>query len=725
MTKNTLFATAKSKSVIEVYANKEFCPFKMTKFRFYVDHKPAMKLEPVTTSESHSANIYTIVSDDFNFVPGHYYEIATEQNYFVNIDISYMALTPEFEQKYRYDGKLGAIYTKERTIFRVYSPFSVEISLHVLKYGATKWETYSMTHDFETGVFEAVVEGDYDGASYLYERLMFGESTLVADPYCLSMASNSRWSFVINPERVKQIDTHSDSLPVFDDPLKAIIYECDVRDMTSLTSIEHKGTFKALATKGYKDEKGLPIGLDYLASLGVSHVQLMPVLDFQTIDEDDPFSMYNWGYDPVSYFSPEGSYSSDPYDPYARVLELRELVGALHQEGIRVTLDVVYNHVYSTIYNPLNVLVPKYYYRADDQGRLSNGSGCGNDLESRHYMVRKLIIDSLTHLMDFYDVDGYRFDLMGILDIETIRLGYEALKQIKPNLLYYGEGWDLWTALPGEQKASYYNAHSMPYVSFFNDRFRDIVKGKSNESEIGVKGYLLGDTNYRDGFKHVLLGSAVALAFAPMFDHVVQSVNYVECHDNHTLFDKIKIACPDDSDEEVKKRIKLCTAAILLAGGIPLFHQGQEIGGSKNKVGNSYNSGDEINGFHYDLLDRNEDMYHFFIDAIKMKKAFINVAGEDYDYLLERNKITFENLDHGALKIKYDLQDCNVYIIFNPSKDNFMYEFENYVNLVFNDSGIINDGGFFMKMAIVNALSFNIFYEKKTVKVSPDYKEVN
>lgn len=725
MTKNTLSATAKSKGVIEVYANKEFCNFRLTKFRLYADHRPVMKLEPITTSESHSSNIYTIVCDDFKFIPGHYYELATEQNYFVPIDISFMALTPEFEKKYRFDGQLGAIYTKEKTTFRVFSPFSVEISLHVLKYGQTKWETYSMTHNLENGVFEAVVEGDYDGASYLYERLMFGESTLVADPYCFSMASNSRWSFVINPKRVKKVNTHSDKLPPFSDPLKAIIYECNVRDMTSLTDVPNKGTFKALATKGYKDKKGLPIGLDYLASLGVSHIQLMPVLDFQTVDEDDPFSMYNWGYDPASFFSPEGSYSSDPYEPYARVLELRELIGALHNEGMRVTLDVVYNHVYSTIFNPLNKFVPKYYYRADGEGRLSNGSGCGNDLESRNYMVRKLIIDSLKHLVDFYDVDGFRFDLMGILDIETIKTGHDALTEMKPNILYYGEGWDLWTALPGEQKASYYNAHAMPYASFFNDRFRDIAKGKSNESEIGVRGYLLGDTNYRDGFKHVLLGSAVALAFAPMFARPVQSVNYVECHDNHTLYDKIRIACPDDNEEEVKKRIKLCTAAILIAGGIPLFHQGQEIGGSKQKMGNSYNAGDEINGFHYDLLDKNEEMYRFFQEAIKMKKRIIQLAGDEYDFLLENNRITFENLEHGALKIRYEFADCNVHMIFNPSKDSFMYEFENYVNLVFNDTGIINDGGFFMKMAIINALSFNIFYEKKVMKVSLDTKEVN
>ncbi len=719
-------AVAKSKGVIEIYLDKSLCYNRLKLFRLYVDGVLKKAYTPLAFNESTSNYIYTIACESFEFDPGHLYEIATEQNYFIPVDISFLAQTEEFDIRYRFDGQLGAIYTPKKTTFRVFSPFSYGISVHIKKPGEKHWETHMMKHNFENGVFECSCSGDYDGAKYVYERMMFGQAVFVADPYSFSMGSNSRYSFVINPEKVHSMPDNKEFLPEFTSRSQAIIYECDVRDMTSLTELKNKGTFLALATAGLKDEKTkLPIGLDYLASLGVSHIQLLPVLDFQTVDEDDPFSSYNWGYDPSSYFAPEGSYSSDPNDPYARVLELRYLVSALHKEGMRVVFDVVYNHVYSNHFNPLNILCPNYYFRVDNNGNLSNGTGCGNDLESRKYMARKLIIDSMMHCLDFYDVDGFRFDLMGILDIDTVKKGYDKLVKKKPNILYYGEGWDLWTALPGDKKASYYNANQMPYASFFNDRFRDVSKGKSNESEIGVRGYLLGDTNYRDGFKHVMLGSAITLAFVPMFSRPEQSINFVECHDNHTLFDKIKIACPDDSLEEMKKRVKLNIIATLFALGVPFFHQGEEICGSKNGLPNTYNAGDEYNGFDYALLNENKDLYHFFIDAIKAKKTFIKMAGEDYESLLENNRITFEDLEHGALKVNYELSDYTVSMIINPSKQTFMYEFKDYVNLFFNDSGMVVDGEIFVRMAIVSSLSIGIYYEKKTkVVIDTDIKEV-
>lgn len=713
---NGLSAVAKSRSSIEISIAKKICPFQLKKFRLYVDGKPSLSLQPVSNSESNSSHIYTVIKDDFCFIPGREYEIATEQNFFIPVDISFLALTKEFEEKYRYDGKLGSTYRKEETEFCVFSPFSSLITLHVKKKDGVSFETYAMMHDMETGVFHITCKGDYDGASYFYERYQFGQAVCISDPYSFSLSSNGRLSFVINPEKVYAIANNSDKLPSFEDRMKAIIYECNVRDMTSLTNLKNKGTYAALSTPKLKDKSKSPIGLDYLSSLGVTHIQLMPVLDFQTVDEDDPFSSYNWGYDPFSYFSPEGSYALNPNDPYSRVLELRQLISSLHERGMRVVLDVVYNHVFSNQFNPLNVLCPKYYFRYDQNGNNSNGSGCGNDLESRNYMCRKLIIESMLHFLDFYDVDGYRFDLMGILDVETIKEGYDACVKAKPNILYYGEGWDLWTALPGEQKASYYNAHQMPFVSFFNDRFRDVTKGKSNDSEISVRGYLLGDTNYRDGFKHVLLGSSVPLAFVPMFKNANQSVNYVECHDNNTLYDKIKIACFDDSKEEIIKRVKMNIMATLLAAGIPFFHQGEEIAASKNGHPNTYNAGDELNGFSYSLLDKNKDLYRFFIDAVCLKKKMFSFTSKEYESMLEEDKISFEDLEHGALKINYEFEDQTLCFIFNPSKASFMYEFPSYVNLIFNDTGILtNKEDFYIHMAIVNALSISVYTIKKDV----------
>lgn len=704
-------AVARNGSVIELAVPKEIYPFLLHHFRLYVDGKFAKALTPVSSSESHSSNIYTLLSDDFGFVPGHRYEVLTEQNFYIPVDISYLAQTPEFEEKYRYDGTLGAIYSKESTTFRVWAPFATDITLRLRRPDAEGFEAYVMKHDIEKGIFEVTIDGDLDGACYNYEVRNFGASENTTDPYAFSSDANNRHSYVIDPEKVKAIPLNEDKLPAYKSRDEAIIYECSVRDMTSLTDLPDKGTFHALSQEGLKSPDGDPVGLDYLSSLGITHVQLLPVLDFQTVDEDDPSDSYNWGYDPVSFFVPEGSYATDPDDPYSRVLELRTLVSKLHEHGIRVVYDVVYNHVYSDTFNSLAILCPGYFFRKNADGSFSNGSGCGNDFASEHYMARKIILDSLSHMMDFYGADGFRFDLMGILDIQTVSEGYKLCSAKKENLIYYGEGWDIGTALPGDKKASYYNATAMPFASFFNDRFRDIVKGKSNSNELTVPGYLLGDSAYRDGFKHVYLGSSFPIAFAPMFKSPLQSINYVECHDNHTLYDKIVAACPDDSDEEVFKRIKLNIIATLLSCGVPFFHAGEEIGLSKDGQGNSYNTGDEINGFNYGLLHERKELAQYFRDAIAFKKKFVSLCGEEYSDIVHH--ITFENLPNGALKIIYDLKDCYLYVVFNPSKMSFMIDFEGYVSLIFNDTGLLDDSTFYIHLGIINALSCNVFMERK------------
>ncbi len=711
---DTISVVAKDGKTIEIILSKAYCPFRMKSFRFYADHVFKFSLDCYSISELPSAYVYQISSDDFDFVPGHFYQIATAQNYFFAVDISYLALSKEFERRYRYDGPLGPVYSKEKTSFYVFSPFSNEITLHIRKKNHEEWEIYSMKHDWDHGVFFLEIQGDYDGAMYLYERYMFGRSMIVPDPFSLSLHSNSRWSYVIDKEKIKAIDTCEENLPLFDNRMKAIIYECSVRDMTSRTDVEDKGTFSALSKTGLKDRHGMPIGMDYLSSLGVTHIQLMPVLDFQTVDEDNPFSTYNWGYDPFSYFAPEGSYASNVEDCYSRVLELKELISSFHKQGLRVVLDVVYNHVFSTLLNPFNVLCPNYFYRVDQYGNKSNGTGCGNDLESRNYMVRKMIIDSMKNLIELYDIDGFRFDLMGILDIDTLKIAYDAVHKMKKNLLFYGEGWDLCTALPSEKKAATYNADQMPFASFFNDRFRDVAKGKSGDFDLSVRGYLLGDTSYRDGFKHVMLGSAVPLAFNRMFNHAGQSLNYVECHDNHTLFDKIHFCCGEDSFKEIQQRIKLNIVATLLAAGIPFFHQGEEVAGTKRGIGNSYNSGDEINGFDYDLLFQNHDMYTFFREAIQFKKKYLYFSEAEFEEMLKEDKINFEDMEGGCLKIDYEYKGNLIHVLFNPTKNTFMYDFPKYVKLIFNGSGLIKDDeNFYIRMAIINELSVLAFLEQK------------
>lgn len=711
MKKILMQALAKAGDVLEVTFSKDFYVRPQKQFGIYEDGKLRMKVRPVSQSESGSSYIYTMFTKGLTYVPGREYKVKTAENYFINIDISFLAKTEAFERQYRYDGPLGAIYTPESTTFRVFSPFATLIVLKIQRRGEHDFKAYRMEKNADNGIYEITIPGNLEGASYLYVANVFGEINEIVDPYAFGLSRNSQSAYVIDPAKVKALDTYDTCLPPFLGRTHAILYECNVRDMTSKTDIPDKRTYAALSREGLKTKGGLPVGLDYLASLGVTHIQLQPVLDFQTIDDDDPASSYNWGYDPSFYFAPEGSYATNPDDSYDRILELRGLVGALHRKGLRVVFDVVYNHVFSLVSNSLSFLVPQYYFRHNNDGTNSNGSGCGNDLESRNYMARRLIKDSLKHLIDFFAADGFRFDLMGITDIETLRQAYSELTAMKKDILFYGEGWDLWTNLPADMKATQYNSYKMPFAAFFNDRFRDVVKGKNGDSELCVRGYLSGDTNYRDGFKHVFLGSSVALAFAPLFSTPDQSVNYVECHDNHTLYDKLKACCGSESDEDIFRRMKMITVAILTSCGIPFFHAGQEIALSKKGNGNSYDAGDEINGFDYDLLDKRKDLYAFFKDAVAMRRHIESLIGDQHDEL--RSLISFENLPFGAIKVNYSLKDFSIFLLFNPTKNSFTYSFEDYSQLLFNETGSVEKEDFYVKLAIVNGLSVSVYLSRR------------
>ena len=707
--RNPIEVKAVDASTIILTVNKEFYLVSKKEFRLYEDGEFVRNLVSENISESGSSFVVTIKTKPILYKPGIEFQIATKDNYFFSIDFSYMAYTDEFDRKYRYEGRLGSEYRKDRTSFAVFAPFATRVILNIQKRGGKK-EVHLLSHDFNSGVCSTVLEGDYEGAKYTYSVTNFSKTSEVIDPYSFSLDSNARHSFVIDEDKVKRIPTFSEMVKPDTDLSKMIVYECDVRDMTSLSDIRHRGTFDALS-KTMVPYMGKSLGIDYIASLGVSHVQLLPTMDFQTVDEDHPLKEYNWGYDPNSYFSPEGSYALNPSDPYSRMIEFRELVASFHRRGLKVVQDVVYNHLYSTKYNALVLLVPGYYLRKNLDGTLSNGSGCGNDLESRQFMVRKLILDSMLHYLDFYDIDGFRFDLMGILDVDTLNEAKRKCDEKKKGLVFYGEGWDLWTALSSQEKASISNSSKLSGFGFFNDRFRDIVKGKSGEYDLAVRGYLLGDGNYIDGFKHVLMGSSRPFAFAPLFLSPYQSINYVECHDNHTLFDKISKACPDDTRTEILKRIKMMDVCLLLSCGIPFFHAGQEFGQSKNGQGNTYNMGDRYNGFDYSLLEKRKEMVVFFREAIRLRNLLLGLCGRECSHL--EDHIRFEDLEQGALHVSYEFSSFSIHVIYNPMKEKVFYSFDDYVKLIFNESGNVDESDVFVRMAIINALSVDVFLKKK------------
>ncbi|HBR86198.1 MAG TPA: type I pullulanase, partial [Firmicutes bacterium] len=575
---------------LTIYAKKGFWAEKSSSFRLYEDGEDIGLYRAMSTTTVGDLLVFTILLNR-RFVPGREYAISDIKNEFVPVDISYLARTEEFDKTYRCDKPQGAIYTRESTVFRLFTPLANQAFLLLRKPGKKTWDTYDMVRE-DCGCWSIKISGDLDRYAYYYIVHVNGEYRQAPDPFGFSADANSRHSYVIAPAKVlATLDGKQDLTPL--PPYKAIVYECHVRDMTSKLNIPYKGTFDALSREGVKSDDGkMPAGLDYLASLGVTHIQLLPVLDYQTVDDNHPLDSYNWGYDPRLYFVPKGSLAKDPNDPYSRVLELRALARAFHSKGLRVIYDVVYNHVFDRLNNPLDILCPGYYFRFNGDGSYSNGSFCGNDLESRHYMCRRLIVESLLHLAKWYGADGFRFDLMGIIDIDTMRQAEAELRKIDSNIVIYGEGWDMPTALSSDRRTTINNAKTIPQIGFFSDFYRDVIKGGSAKDKLGEKGYLSGDINRREDFKFAYSACCLNLNRTPIFAQPTQCISYAECHDNSTLWDKLKVCCAGEADDVLLKRVKLINAAICLSAGIPFFHAGQEFGESKGGDENSFCSGD-------------------------------------------------------------------------------------------------------------------------------------
>ena len=356
---------------------------------------------------------------------------------------------------------------------------------------------------------------------------------------------------------------------------------------------------------------GHPAGLDYLKYLGVTHVQIQPIHDFDSLDDLDTKKWYNWGYDPISYFALEGSYSIKPEEAMSRLLEFREMVDRLHKNDLRLVVDVVYNHTYAYEHSYLEKIVPHYYFRKKKNGLLSNASGCGNDIASERYMARKLIVDSVKYLFSHFDIDGLRFDLMGLLDIETVKQAYKAAKAIKEDIIFYGEGWNMGEELPKELRANKDNHKELLDFAFFNDTYRDIVKGPSSSFNLHEKGYICGNTSYQYGLDYAFHAGVLKLSYEPMLSTANQSINYLECHDNNTLYDKLLVSNANEEEKTLLERVCLANTILLLSFGVPLIHMGQEIGLSKDGLDNTYKTLG-VNNMDYRLVDERFDLVNRF-----------------------------------------------------------------------------------------------------------------
>ncbi len=603
------------------------------------------------------------------FTLGHSYGLVIENIGTIPIHVDALMQADTFDKEFDATKEhLGYRYQKDKTLFQVWAPIASMVDLIFYDVNGHKIQIYPMKRK-ANGVYHVEVKGNHDGQHYRYGIVNHGQYQESIDPYSFGLSQNSVDSVVINIEDLK-IPMNDGSLPKLKDYQDAIIYEAHVRDLSSDTSISftHPRTFLGAIEKNKKTKLKHAVGFDYLTSLGITHLQLLPVTDYRSVNEFNVAQSYNWGYDPYHYFSLEGSFASTPKDPRSRIQDFMKLVSQYHQAGIRINIDVVYNHVYDYQHSPFEKIVPGYYFRKHPNGQMSNGSYCGNDLATEKPMVRHLIVQAATFTVSTYHVDGFRFDLMGIIDRETLYQIQHKVRKIKPDFMLYGEGWNMPTYLPQEQKGITENSHLLPDFAFFNDLFRNTLKGGNNDHDLNVPGFATGNLDAGQNLPSLLLGSYLTHLGPTKVSHPSQSINYVECHDNNTFFDKLMGCQANEGEMFHLRRIIFANSLILFSNGIPFFHMAQEVGGSKNGDHNSFQSGDKVNQFEYRLLDERPWMVKAFQDLIQLRKMFRGLAPKG----LDESNLSFHRLSHGAISVHYHLGKEHFVLIWNPSLHQIM-----------------------------------------------------
>ena len=561
-------------------------------------------------------------------------------------------LTPRnilYSSDFYYDGELGYLYSPQKTVFRVFAPTAEFVQ--VLLYRSHSGDAcFSVgMHKIKGGVWEASLEGDSLGFYYKYRAHIYGETFEALDPYSKCNTAHNGRALIID-----------DRTPVCASPDfgidKAVIYEMHIRDFTidEKTSVKKRGKFLGVAEENtfHTHAPKVATGIAHLLELGVNTIQILP---FQDFENDETSENYNWGYMPVNYNSPDGWYASATFDS-SRVSECKRMVDALHKNGLKVVMDVVYNHTAEgneLVRYSFNALAPNYYYRMTDSGEYWNGSGCGNEFKSESPMGRKFIVDSLKYWVSEYKIDGFRFDLMGLIDIETVCLIVAELKKIKPEIFIYGEPWaagstPISPTVKGSQRDKGF--------AVFNDLFRDAIKG----SVWDVKGGYVQGTAEAGLIERGMIGSIEDFASSPL-----ETINYCEAHDNRTLYDSLAVTTNYDKTitlDKLKRMQKLANLLVIMAQGVPFLHSGQEMLRTKGGDENSYNKPDSVNKIDWDWKIENYDVFEYTKKLIELRKK--HPIFRLYNAELIRKSAVFLNED---LKIPV-AKKCLAYMINRPGE---------------------------------------------------------
>lgn len=567
--------------------------------------------------------------------------------------------SPEFESKYTYCGNdLGAVWTPGETTFRLWAPTADQAKVRLYRSGnpdASDLLAELSMEAAENGTWVLRKAGNLSGIYYTFVVTIGSYTAEACDPYAKATGVNGVRAMVIdlastNPEGW-ELDKDPNADLNFTD---TVIYELHVRDLSidPSSGIKNKGKYLGVIEAGTKTPSGIPTGLDHIKSLGITHLHLLPVYDYGSVDEaklDKP--QFNWGYDPINFNTPEGSYSTNPFDGAVRIREMKQMIKGLHDNGISVIMDVVYNHVYEAKDFCFNKLVPMYFSRVTD-GVISNGSGCGNDTATERSMVHKYIVDSVCYWADEYHIDGFRFDLVGLMDVDTINDLVTEVRKKHPNVVFYGEGWSIPTDVTKDcALATQTNSHLTPGFAYFNDTIRDGLRGSTFITD--ALGFITGASDAVEKLESCFRG------MPSWCQDPSQTINYISCHDNNTLLDRISLAVPEHSFEDRVKMNKLGAVFYMMSQGVPFMQAGEEMLRSKpdskgGYVENSFKSSDKINSIKWNLLDNKiyQDTLAYYKGLIAFRKAHpVLRLTSGYDILSHVVPVTCDNPQMTAFHI--------------------------------------------------------------------------
>ena len=591
-----------------------------------------------------------------------------------------------FADNYHYDGTdLGAVISGDSTTFKVWAPTASKVVLNLFEAGngGDAYKTVEMVRG-DKGVWAHTEECGH-GTYYTYTVTTSVGTQEAVDPYAKAAGVNGNRGMVVDlsltdPEGwdashlTNRISNYSE----------AVIWEVHVRDFSNkIASSQYKGKYLAFTETGLTNEHGYSVGIDYLKMLGITHVHLLPVYDYATVDETNPDSEFNWGYDPKNYNVPEGSYSTDPYNGEVRIKEYKQMVMALHEAGISVIMDMVYNHTHDAN-SSFNKIVPYYYYRYTSTGANSSASGCGNDTASERYMFGKFMVESASYWVEEYNLDGLRFDLMGLHDVETMQEVESAVHARNPHAIIYGEGWTMGATIDGSAQANQANisqitptGDAIGAVAVFNDVIRDGLKGSVFEKT--AQGYISGSTKatVADIIFGIKGGEGRGQGWS-VTDSMV--INYMSAHDNNTLWDKLLLSNPEHSDDQRNRMNNLGAAIIMISKGTPFWQAGEEMLRTKGGDENSYKSSDEVNNIDWSVLHAGTREYAtmlYYKGLIEMRKAY------DIFTSPKAQVANVEEMGSGILAVTFDDgKGGQALVLINPHNTGLPYTLEGQWNLV-------------------------------------------